>query len=42
MYESARHRLLELLSHEKEAKEQISHLAAIVEQLKNQPLAISS
>jgi hypothetical protein len=33
MYESARDRLLELLRHEKEAKEQISHWAPIVEQL---------
>ena len=33
MYESARRRLLELLSQEKEAKEQISHWAPIVEQL---------
>jgi hypothetical protein len=33
MYESARHRLMELLSQEKEAKEQISHLAPFVEQL---------
>jgi hypothetical protein len=33
MYESARDRLLELLKQEKEAKEQISHWAPIVEQL---------
>ncbi|HEY1938703.1 MAG TPA: hypothetical protein VGJ33_12270 [Candidatus Angelobacter sp.] len=33
MYESARERLLELLNQEKEAKEQISHWAPIVEQL---------
>src|SRR5262249_6997597 len=33
MYESARNRLLELLKLEKEAKEQISHWAPIVEQL---------
>lgn len=33
MYESVRHRLLELLSQEKEVKEQISHWAPIVEQL---------
>ena len=33
MYESARDRLLELLRQEKEAKDQISHWAPIVEQL---------
>lgn len=33
MYESARDRLLELLRQEKEAEEQISHWAPIVEQL---------
>jgi hypothetical protein len=33
MYESARNRLLELLKQEREAKEQISHWAPIVEQL---------
>jgi len=33
MYESARDRLLELLHQEKEAKDQISHWAPIVEQL---------
>ena len=33
MYESARDRFLELLKQEKEAKEQISHWAPIVEQL---------
>ena len=33
MYESARDRLLELLCQEKEAKDQISHWAPIVEQL---------
>ena len=33
MYESARARLLELLRQEKEAKDQISHWAPIVEQL---------
>lgn len=33
MYESARERLLDLLKQEKEAKDQISHWAPIVEQL---------
>jgi hypothetical protein len=33
MYESARYRLLELLSQEKEVKENISHFAPTVEQL---------
>jgi hypothetical protein len=33
MYESARYRLLELLSQEKEVKEHISHFAPTVEQL---------
>ena len=33
MYESARDRLLELIRHEKEAQDQISHWAPIVEQL---------
>ena len=48
MYESARHRLLELLNQEKESKDHISHWTPIVEQLARKPvlgnwlLAISS